>query len=283
MARKKHVRILSERRPDVDQIDALDYASDSDFSDGSKSGSLCEKLADRAQEQRSRDTASEVGADPQVEHICPSCHRLFYTALSEKHVSCPRCGVKFAIEDADEVHLTREREASAPVQERLTDKAKARSVRNGFLFNDAKDRWTNESKGQISLEQGSDEYEEYVEDIKEQLPSKPSDEFHEELSEHNADLVTRLYDKASENPEAPDDRQEMREDRLKAQSAAMKRALHGNAVRAAIAAARNTEGLSDDQLAMAITTDNPILYDPSIPLGKYDDAVVDYVLNAGKH
>lgn len=81
-------------------------------------------------------------------------------------------------------------------------KSKTNNRHYGFSLNNSKDTWTNEDKNQIHLGLGSDEYEEYIEDLQEHNPSKPSDEMHIELEERNQNLALELSEKASqfENP-----------------------------------------------------------------------------------
>lgn len=74
--------------------------------------------------------------------------------------------------------------------------AKKRKIKTMKTTN--KSTWTNESKEQLSLEQGSEAYAEYEEDLQEVNPFRPDDAFHAELEERNALHDDRLAIKAME-------------------------------------------------------------------------------------
>lgn len=75
-------------------------------------------------------------------------------------------------------------------------KSKYNKRRPAFLPTSSKDTWTNEDKSQIHLDLGSDEYEEYIEDLQEHNPLKPNDKMHQDLAEYNQDLALELNEKA---------------------------------------------------------------------------------------
>lgn len=77
-------------------------------------------------------------------------------------------------------------------------KSKHNKRRQMMMAMSSKDTWTNEDKGQIHLGLGSDEYDEYLEDLQEHNPLKPNDNMHQELAEHNQDLVLELNEKANQ-------------------------------------------------------------------------------------
>ena len=268
-------KISMKRSNEADLIDNEDFSS-FDVVDDSF---LVEKLAEHASilgDRWSTGLPSDSLSNVRTEHICEVCHKIFFTKPNVINPCCPHCGAKLVNEDIRELHVTRERDDEAKETVKRLDRVASKLARRLSMVSSSQDTWTNESREQVSLEMGSDEYEEYVEDLKASDPMKPDDQAHLELEKHNADLVTKLYDKV-DNPEYKEDLDAERPDRLKIQHEAMKRSVHWNAVKAAIEAARTTDTLSDDQLAVAITTDNPILYDNGVTMGQYDDRLAEYV------
>lgn len=138
--------------------------------------------------------------------------------------------------------------------------------------------WANENKEQASLEQGSDEYEEYVKDLVKNIPSKnPDDEFHKELSTHNAQLVTKDYDRADTNPESTPEAEAVPVSKLNTVVSAIKRSIHWGAMGSVFDVTRRTESLADDEAARSISTNNSAVYNMGVSLENYDDALIAQV------
>lgn len=137
-------------------------------------------------------------------------------------------------------------------------------------FNNIKDTRTNTAKEQPYLMPGTDEYEEYVRDLKDHDPFRPDDEFHQEMDDYNEQLPQRLLEK-SQNNEDDDGKKQ------KARREMEKRAVHLTARAKVIREAMMTPGISDDILARMITDDNPVLHDDSVDADGYEDALGDFV------
>ena len=218
------------------------------------------------------------------EQHCPFCRHTFVPDSDDVDLVCPSCGKTQEVPDMEEVHLTRQ-DGSLVLQVKLQEKAKQQASTMGKLyFENRKALWEDTAKEQLSLEKGSDGYADRIEDLEASDPMQPDDPMHQRLEDYNEDLVTKLYEKAEENPQADDEAERNAQIRLQAEvhEEQLKRSIHTEVVRAAIAAAAKTPTLSDDQLARAITTDNPALYDDSISFDQYDDAIMDYVMEPSK-
>lgn len=210
---------------------------------------------------------SENGAkQPENLVFCEACRKWFRnTAKPGEEVRCPYCGTKF--EQASELHV---------FDPNLSNQDKARlyaKVQEQLL---KKEKWEDTRKEQISLEMGSSEYLERVEDLKLHDPFRPDDEMHAVLEEYNEDLVLKGMEKEAENPYASDD-DRILEIEQRRNLEREKRSLHAKAVRTAIASAAITETLADDQLARAITTDNELLYDPTVKPRDYVRKLDEYI------
>lgn len=236
------------------------------------------------QKQKVRDSIDNTVLNDaeKVEVTCDICHKSFWYKAADKDVICPYCGSYQHIEELEEIHVTRHDDATFIRQEMLNAKAKEQKLRRQqMIMTNIDDKWQDTRKEQISLELGSSEYQEYVEDLKEHNPFKPEDEMHQALEEHNEDLVTKLYDKR-DNPEVKESDLRVSDSAAKilAREEQQKRSMHAQAVKAALASAVYTETMSDDALATAITTDNPVLYDSSIKPDDYVQAIEDYVMES---
>lgn len=246
---------------------------------------LRERFGELGQEMRLKRESLDIGNMTKptvVEIVCDVCHKSFFIVSESDSYVCPYCGAKHMYSEEELIDCINQHQNHELV-EKLVEKGTQRILtRMNGLFNvGSQDKWTNESKGQISLEQGSEEYKEYVEDIKEQDPMKPDDVDHVELEKHNADLVTKEYD-ITDNPEALKESTELVGGKLKVQNEMMKRAVHGNAVGSARRAAVGTAGRADDIRASEIGVDNEFLHNTSVQAGEYDDALVEFVVEGPK-
>lgn len=120
---------------------------------------------------------------------------------------------------------------------------------NRDRFNRQKATWDpSEDKGQMSLAQGSEEYEEYIEDKKANDPSRPEDAFHHELEEHNVESRNEMQRRAAENVNETVERRKYRMQEAK-------RDMIPGIAKAAQEAAKQTPTKADDKRAAAIRLD----------------------------
>ena len=213
-----------------------------------------------------------------VECTCNFCMKSFFRKEDSIVWTCPYCGHKYEVEDLEEVNTLQDNPYKNIAQS--DQRAKNRQRRFQNVFQRHTETWQDGRKEQLSLEMGSDEYGEYVDDLARNNSENPDDTFHDKLEQHNEDLVTKQYDTPQENPETAKSQGKAGEDSVSVQKREemQKRDLHAVAVREAIAAASLTESLTDDQLARAITTDNEILYNKSVKPDEYVEALKDYVV-----
>ena len=245
---------------------------------------LAECIEKQKMKQRnSSDSSTNIDDDAdKIEGTCDMCHKSFWYKPTDKDVVCPNCGSHQMIEELEEIHVTQHNDATFARQEQLSAKAREQQLRRQqMIMTNVEDKWQDTRKEQMSLEPGSADYQEYVEDLKEHNPFKPEDEMHQALEERNEDLVTKIYDKR-DNPEVKESDLRVVDSasKIKAREEQQKCSIHTQAVKAALASAVYTESLSDDALANAITTDNPVLYDSSIKPDEYIKAVEDYVMES---
>jgi hypothetical protein len=263
--------LLSIDSSDLEEIHLTRSSSEDDIDRRVKLDNQMKKLSDRKKDV-------DFVVSDRIEHICDVCHKSFFVNKDAVSFVCPHCGYHVSLDDAEEMHVTNHDGIASDMVVKLNEKA-VRDRRRRFARNDSVDTWSDDNRTQISLEQGSDEYEEYVEDLKLQDPFRPDDDMHTELEEHNAELVTKLYNQADKVELSAEDPNEGRGYiKEKIVSEAVKRSVHANAVRSALKAASKTDKISDDELAQAITTDNPFLYNPAVAINEYDDRIVDYVM-----
>lgn len=110
-----------------------------------------------------------------------------------------------------------------------------------------KSTWHNDAKEQLSLEQGSEEYAEYEEDLQEVNPFRPDDAFHAELEAKNALHDDVLAIKASEASRTQTDAAHTNERRR------MYKETRLNQMKQAVMkAAAETPGTADDKRAAQI-------------------------------
>lgn len=147
---------------------------------------------------------------------------------------------------------------------------KAKSKKWQHQFNNAKDTWDNDSKNQTSLDLGSDEYEEYVENLKEHNPFKPDDEMHKDLAEYNMRFAEKLAEKAAQ-PEDPTDKKKVR---WEMQKRAVSKAVYTNLLRKAL----GTPDVSDDE-RLRDFDEHKLVYDDSVTVDNYDDVMDDIVFH----
>lgn len=288
MIRKK----ISSNKNDVSCEDDIDILESDDLEQVSSIGELdCgednerrDALLLRAAESRNSRSLIEDAVvensinQHDVECTCDFCMKSFFRKEDSIVWTCPHCGHKYEVEDLEEVNTLQDNPYKNVVQSDQRVKDRQRRFQN--VFQHHSETWQDGRKEQLSLEMGSDEYGEYIDDLARNNPENPDDTFHDKLEQYNEDLVTKQYDTPQENPETAKMQSKSGEDSVSMQKREemQKRDLHAVAVREAIAAASLTESLTDDQLARAITTDNEILYNKSVKPDEYVEALKDYVV-----
>lgn len=263
---------------ELEEIHMMREQNESDTSDAARREKLSKKAA--IVRNRRSDTemfVSDERATHDVECTCDLCMKSFLRKPDAKFWTCPFCGHKYELEDLEEVDTMSEN----PYKDMVVSESHLDERRNHFrsIFDKKSETWEDGRKEQISLELGSEEYEEYLDDLQRNDPENPDDKFHAKLEKHNEDMVTKNFD-TTDNPEAEKaQRNDIKETsaKIQAREEMQKRDIHAKAVREAIAAAALTETLTDDQLARAITSDNVVLYDKSVKPDEYVDALKEYV------
>lgn len=246
-----------------------------------------QRLLEKSAEQKHRIDSTEKyvtitteSVPDREEYWCVNCGHAFYRKKNESDLTCPFCRAKHHFEQAEEVHLTR-RDKDAQMKlsmlaqnsretrdGEMTEKSgkAARNLGRTVVYQDTN---VNDAKNQISLQLGSAEYLEYVEDRKENSAQAPDDVFHAELEQQNADLAPKMDEQNNEGivNEYLDRR---------ALSEAKKREIHDEAVALVMQRASRTETLEDDLKISKLGMDNPILHDIGVSDAKYDDALLEY-------
>lgn len=153
---------------------------------------------------------------------------------------------------------------------------KRKTILQKAKFNNGTDTWSaadESSKGQLSLDMGSDEYEEFIEDRKENAPTAPRDKMHEELEKRNESLHSiKRAEKALENEMSTDDIKKIKFRKQEAKRE-VKKLAHAVAVREAF----RTMSKSDDERLDDADVEQEMIYDDSIEPGDFDDRWAGYV------
>ena len=76
--------------------------------------------------------------------------------------------------------------------ERLIQSAERQKRRAGISLTAKSDTHFNDAKNQLSLQMGTVEYREYVEDLQEHNPMKADDQFHQALEQHNEQVPVEM-------------------------------------------------------------------------------------------
>lgn len=298
--RKKVSSIVVDHENDVSDVNDLFLLSDISSSLPVEQMSKLSELADV--KMRSRDCDSGfVKRDGFVEFVCDVCLKPFVCKREDVDLVCPHCFAKHHIDiDLEEVHVT-QRDSDGLVQ-RLDEKAKERAMihANGgivvakevetsvrftedILNHNPKDKWEDTRKEQISLEPGSPEYLEYLEDLQDNDPSKPDDEMHVALEEHNEDLVTKGHDAEFEdNPESDDVFVDNIEDAAE-QAQREKREkmdVHAAVLETLAVMAASTETDADDKVLRSDSIQTDLINDRSVSADEYKQAAESYVMES---
>lgn len=219
-----------------------------------------------------------MGATKEV--VCDVCHKSYFIPESSEHYTCPYCGGhRENIEDDDLSPISAIQETSSDLMTKYETKIRAEAL----MRQRKNEVWSNDAKEQHSLEQGSDGYEAYLEDLQEYNPMRPDDEMHAELEQHNEDLVTKAYDSKNENPEVSEDDAKDSAAKMNARNQQAKRAIHDRTMKEARRRALETETEDDDKRARSMKKENDFLYDPSVTADEYDDELINYIMGFSKY
>ena len=256
----------------IDNLDVIDvFGSKSSSDSDERNLRLMKKSKDAARKKaRQADKYTiDVEKEELLECLCPNCGHVFYRKLEEEDVSCPYCQMKHHFEEAEEVHLTRQDEQEAVKLEKLAAKDKQQKRKQRFIVFKPLDTHENDAKTQTSLQMGTVEYNEYVEDLQESNPARPDDAFPVDLESRNATLREEMVAVAS-----GDETGDLFE--RKAMSESAKRDLHDEALAAAMMYAGYTESKKDDYKLSKIGIDNPLVHDMGVSPEDYQETLEEF-------
>lgn len=198
--------------------------------------------------------------------ICVKCGMIFFPAENDGWVVCPNCQARQRTEPVEEVSVLNPNQDMQKA-EKLMQQAERQKRRAGISLNHKTDTHFNDAKAQLSLQMGSAEYREYVEDLKEHDPMKANDKFHEDLAKHNEQVPVEM-----ETANADDTPMDEFLER-KAQDEVGKRQWHKAALGAVALMAASTDWQVDDNVVQRIGIDNVALHDATVRPGEYQDAL----------
>lgn len=248
-------------------------------------GDRASKLAQKSREVSRRKAMKPISDtepvrwDKDLVVLCENCGHVFYRKDNSEDFSCPYCQAKHHFEPAEEVLLTRDNERDLTKFEKLVTKEKEQERRRQMAGSLAamikpvtQDTHFNDAKSQSSLQMGSAEYKEYVEDLQEQAPSAPDDQFHEDLEVHNAALDEEMILAVGEKPMGDFFER-------KAINEANKREFHDEVMGRLKVEASKTERESDDIAVSRIGMDNEFFNDVTLSDAEYAKRLTEYGLS----
>lgn len=239
---------------------------------------LCNNgISDGRQIHAYKRDAVSVSVKPMEECICDICHKSFWRKPDAESVSCPYCHSPYVMtSELEEVNVFQEHTARADaVHIEDLDPADF-EVEEILAFSE---NWQDSRKEQISLEMGSSEYKEYLDDLANNSPDKMDDRMHVQMEEYNQDLVTKNYDAEFEdNPESDHDESNYTQD-LQVRKKFEKQAIHAAVMSAAMDRAQSTKSDRDDQVVRTIAQDNLVMRDPGVSVEDYENKINEYVMD----
>ena len=198
--------------------------------------------------------------------ICVKCGMIFFPPENDGWVVCPNCQARQRTEPVEEVSILNPNQDMEKA-ERLMQQAERQKRRSGIALNHQSDTHFNDAKNQISLQLGSVEYREYLEDLQEHNPMKADDQFHEKLEQHNESVPVDMAEANADD--TPMDEFLER----KAQDEVGKRQWHRSALGAVALLASATSLQADDFVVDRIGVDNAALHDVNVRPSEYQDAL----------
>lgn len=207
--------------------------------------------------------------------ICVKCGMIFFPAVAEEWVVCPNCQARQHMEPVEEVSILNPNQDMERA-ERLMQKAERQKRRKGFALGRQADTHFNDAKDQFSLQLGSAEYREYLEDLQDHNPMKANDEFHEKLAKHN-EQVPVVLQQANDSDGPVEEFLER-----KAQDEVGKLQLHRSAIGAVAMMAAFTQWHADDAVVERIGTDNAAMKDVNVRPDEYQDALKNLVVELSR-
>ena len=224
-----------------------------------------DNLSQRKDEKKPKPKKAELSC------VCENCGHIFYYEATAEECRCPKCQAKYYFEPAEEISVIQtegvmfNQDKLKSLRERVAEYDRQGGA---VTMQKAKDTHSDDAKSQISLEQGSAEYKEYVEDIQESNPSTAeTDEFHEQLEEHNEDLPEDLQEDFLENN---DDAQDLTNRRSNNMS--QKREIHADIIAALAVIAAGTVTRRDDEMLKKLEVENSAMRDVTVQADDYADA-----------
>jgi hypothetical protein len=265
------------RRRDVDELlepdDSLEEVSVTSSSSSERVQKLMSKKPGRSRPMLENDVDNCVVVESGI--ICVKCGMIFFPPRTEEWVVCPGCQARQHMEPVEEVHVLNPNQDMQKT-ERLMQSAERQKRRAGISLTATSDTHFDDAKNQLSLQMGTVEYREYVEDLQDHNPMKADDVFHQNLEQHNEQVPAEL-EEANNVDTAMDEFLER-----KAQDEVGKRQWHNAALGAVALAASFTERQADDAVVGRIGVENAALHDVTIRPDEYEDALATLVEELSK-
>lgn len=315
MSVRVFIRQRVDPRDDCEITDDCESVYDIGLSDSGRTLSILEKAKANAIQKADEVKAKIDSMAVSEECVCDYCHKIFFRDSSDMHPVCPHCHHKYALTseleqvDIFAVQQILDESKNDPVVKPVVEKniVKGDIIKEDIVVDktidtqesipleeqdpmsyelvgelDLKDKnWQDSRKEQISLEMGSPEYKEYLEDLANNDPGRPDDARHLALEEYNQDLTTKDYDPDFvDNPESDEiDKTDDLEDVL-VQRKMAKQAMHVGALVAVIDQTKTTASENDDRVARKLPRDNLVMQDPSVSADKYASGLKHYVMES---
>lgn len=237
--------------------------------------------------RRSQDVPVTKQSVDTVEIICDMCSKPFVIKKGDLSPVCPHCGAKHHVDvDLEEVRVTNPTENYQILQDKAQQEAAAREA--GLIIPKDKN-WQDSRKEQISLEPGSPEYREYLDDLMENDPMKEDDAMHVELESRNEDLVTDGYDapiddnQFHEDGEPVDPNLDPNKDTVSKQQnreISEKFDVHQAVLETLAVMAVATPTIADDMIINSRSFQYDIIHDKSVTADEYQQAAEGYVMES---
>ena len=265
------------RRRNVDDLlepdDSLEEVSVTSSSSSERVQKLMSKKPNRSRSLPEEDFNNCVVVESGV--ICVKCGMIFFPPKAEEWVVCPGCQARQHMEPVEEIHILNPNQDMQKA-ERLIQSAERQKRRAGISLTAKSDTHFNDAKNQLSLQMGTVEYREYVEDLQEHNPMKADDQFHQALEQHNEQVPVEM-EETNNTDNATDEFLER-----KAQDEIGKRQWHNAALGAVAMMASFTERQADDAVVSRIGIDNAALHDVTIRPDEYQGALETLVEELSK-
>lgn len=254
---------------------------------GSDKESLHAKLLSKNAEQRRKQMAEHLfhssGNKPNESLccICENCGYVFYRKDDSEDFVCPKCQMRHHFEPAEEVSSLGKGDTDPKrfLKLMLKDKASLRKAQAGARIKPlTADTHQDDAKNQASLAMGSDEYKEYLRDLKENDPASHAAQVEKEAADPSQALysIPEEEDPAQADDAVLDEQNQRLMDR-KAQISLTKLEIHDSVVSDLTRAARLTKTTADDEAVADLSEDNPVLRDETVSSDDYEQELEDFL------